>query len=224
MRKYSKYIFIVVSIFELFSQFDFLPFQSIHNFTKPMLMPALALYFYSNTTTLISNRLRYFVLLALFFAFWGDVFLMFVNKNTVFFLLGLGSFLVMQLLYINIFKLFNFNDLITKWPYTGLIVIIAIGLLFFLYPNLGEMKIPVFLYFSAILMMVLSALGFWKRDNESRIVFLGALLFMISDSLIAINKFKFELPLSGFLIMATYILAQWYIIEGLKNYLNNKFK
>jgi uncharacterized membrane protein YhhN len=82
------------------------------------------------------------------------------------------------------------------------------------------MKLPVFLYFSAILTMVLSAISFWNRDIESRKVFLGAFSFMVSDSFIAINKFKFELPYSGFLIMATYILAQWYIIEGLKNYLN----
>lgn len=187
-----------------------------------MLMPALALYFYTNTNALNTNRLRNFVLLALFFAFWGDVFLMFVNKNPVFFLMGLGSFLVMQLLYIYIFKLFNFSDLMAKWPYTGFIVIIAFGLIFFLYPNLGEMKVPVFIYFLAILIMVLSAIVFWKRNNESRIVLLGAFIFMISDSLIAINKFKFELPYSGFLIMVTYILAQWFIIEGLKNYLNKK--
>lgn len=219
MRKYSKNIFIVVSIFELFSQFDFLPFQSIHNFTKPMLMPALALYFYINTNASNSNKLRYLVLIALFFAFLGDVFLMLVNRNPIFFLMGLGSFLIMQLLYIYIFKLFNFRDLIAKWTYTGLIVIIAFGMILFLYPNLGEMKMPVLLYFMAILTMVLSSIGFWNKHVNSKIVFVGAFFFMISDGLIAINKFNFDIPYSGFLIMVTYILAQWYIIEGLKNYL-----
>ncbi len=220
MIKISKYAFMVISIFELLAQFEFLPFQSIHNFTKPMLMPALALYFYSSTEFANSNRLRYLVLIALFYALLGDVFLMLVDKNPIYFLVGLGSFLVMQLLYIYIFKFLKISDLVNKWPYAGLVIIVAFSLILFLFPNLGDLKIPVFIYFSAILAMVLSAICFWKRHPRSGIVFLGALFFMVSDGLIAINKFKFDLPFSGFLIMVTYILAQWFIIEGLKNFIN----
>jgi len=37
---------------------------------------------------------------------------------------------------------------------------------------------------------------------------------MISDSLLAINKFMQPLPLSGLAIMLTYLLAQYLIVEG----------
>jgi uncharacterized membrane protein YhhN len=42
----------------------------------------------------------------------------------------------------------------------------------------------------------------------------GALLFMISDSLIAITKFLSGFDLAGLAIMSTYMLAQLLIIEG----------
>ncbi len=69
----------------------------------------------------------------------------------------------------------------------------------------------------AILTMVLSALTLWNSHSYGKIVFHGALLFMVSDSLIAINKFQFAVPFAGFLIMSTYILAQWFIVDGIKN-------
>jgi uncharacterized membrane protein YhhN len=45
-------------------------------------------------------------------------------------------------------------------------------------------------------------------------VLIGAILFIISDSLIAINKFAYSIPLSGLWVMATYIAAQYLIVEG----------
>jgi len=43
---------------------------------------------------------------------------------------------------------------------------------------------------------------------------MGAILFMLSDSVIAVNKFVLEIPLSGLWIMTTYTLAQWLITVG----------
>jgi uncharacterized membrane protein YhhN len=45
-------------------------------------------------------------------------------------------------------------------------------------------------------------------------LFSGALLFVMSDSLLAINKFVHPIPEAGFLIMSTYILAQYFIVQG----------
>jgi uncharacterized membrane protein YhhN len=43
----------------------------------------------------------------------------------------------------------------------------------------------------------------------------GSLLFLASDSMIAINKFTTEIPMAGFWIMISYILAQYLIMRGL---------
>ena len=48
-----------------------------------------------------------------------------------------------------------------------------------------------------------------------KLVFIGSLLFLLSDSMLAFNKFHSEIPLAGFLIMLTYIAAQYLIMRGL---------
>jgi len=79
------------------------------------------------------------------------------------------------------------------------------------------MKIPVLLYAILLTTMVLVSIF---RDGKTTsqsfwLVFIGALLFMISDSLIAINKFINPLPWSGVQIMLTYLTAQALIVHGL---------
>ena len=44
---------------------------------------------------------------------------------------------------------------------------------------------------------------------------IGAIFFIISDSLLAINKFYFPLPYSAFWIMSTYSFAQYFIVSGI---------
>ena len=68
-------------------------------FSKPLLMTVLAIWFYfctKNNFTVFSK----FILAGIIFSIGGDTFLMFVDKNPVFFLVGLGNFLITQLLYI----------------------------------------------------------------------------------------------------------------------------
>ena len=76
--------------------------------------------------------------------------------------------------------------------------------------------VPVMLYMVVILVMSLVALNRFRRVEYHSfvLVFAGALSFMASDSLLAINKFYVSFPLSGFLIMLTYIAAQYLIVKG----------
>jgi uncharacterized membrane protein YhhN len=55
-------------------------------------------------------------------------------------------------------------------------------------------------------------------------VLAGAILFVFSDSLIAINKFAVGIPKSGIWIMTTYILAQYLIMSGLLTQVNGTNK
>ncbi len=52
-------------------------------------------------------------------------------------------------------------------------------------------------------------------DSSFKLVFAGSLLFLLSDSMIAFNKFHSDIPMAGFLIMLTYIAAQYLIMRGL---------
>jgi len=59
-----------------------------------------------------------------------------------------------------------------------------------LYPKLGDLKIPVMVYAFALQLMVLQSIFSWAKLSQSfSLVFTGAIFFMLSDSLLAINKF-----------------------------------
>jgi uncharacterized membrane protein YhhN len=210
-NRFSKIVFFGIAALELLAHL--LPkIGSLAQLTKPLLMPALAFLFYSQTRPHYLNKHVY---LALFFAWLGDCCLMFVNKNSLFFMLGLGFFLLMQLLYVYMFKSLSTRLLQKKLPYVLAVVLCSVLVLWLVWPQSGSLKIPIVLYFLAILAMVLSALGYWARHHRHVWVFVGAALFMLSDSLIALNKFYSTLPLAGFLVMATYIAAQYLIVSSL---------
>ncbi len=143
---------------------------------------------------------------ALGFSCLGDVLLALRIEQS--FLLGLSAFLLAHITYIIIFA--------RRWrrplrPGFGRLAVTAAILLFsilfarWLAPGLGTMALPVTIYICAITLMVVSCLwaGFptpWAAT--------GAILFMISDSIIAADKFRTEIPFSGYLIWATYYLGQ----------------
>ena len=97
-------------------------------------------------------------------------------------------------------------------------VIYGILLVFLLWPGLGPMKVPVIVYTIVILAMALSAL--YRNAEGASLVLIGAILFVSSDSLLALNKFGEPFPGARFWTMSTYILAQFLITTGMINYFN----
>ena len=98
-----------------------------------------------------------------------------------------------------------------------LIAIYLIGMVAVLMPYLGDLELPVSIYASVISIMLLFAFnGFlvWEKPGN-QLVFLGAIFFIISDSILALNKFYAPIPKSSFFIMLTYLLAQYLIVVGI---------
>jgi uncharacterized membrane protein YhhN len=163
------------------------------------------------------------ILLALFFSWLGDVLLMYQFKNELYFIFGLAAFLVAHVFYIFIYKRFRIDDDsqallgVQRFRYSFPIILAGTGLITVLYNQLGDLKIPVIVYGLALVLMVLNALFRFGRTSlkSFSMVFFGATLFMISDSLIAINKFLMPVNNSDFWVMFTYIPAQYLILEGL---------
>lgn len=198
-------------------------FKILSSITKPLLMPALMIVFYRLTSNR-ENPQRKFVLAALMLSWFGDVSLMLQEKNSVWFLIGLVCFLIAHLSYIMAFTRNNYNRpeashfLLRKKPWlTLLFVAYAIAIFFMIHEGLGDMLIPVIVYMCVILLMGMSALNrFGKVSSRSFAeVFCGALIFMLSDSLLAINKFSQPITSASFLIMLTYITAQFFIVKGM---------
>jgi len=189
--------------------------QWLNVLCKPLLMPLLALYFISS----VPIKGRKLVLFALLFSWLGDLLLMFQQKQELFFIAGLLSFLIAHIAYISVFsKSIKSYTITNKMAlFIVLIFLYEVFFLCFLYPNLNELFVPVALYATAICtMLVFALLRFPHVSLRSfGITFLGALLFVLSDSTIAVNKFLMPFSLAYPLIIALYATGQYLICKGL---------
>jgi len=209
--------FIFLSLLHLIGLF--LDNSSIDMITKPLLMPSLLFYFLGTTKKSPLNR---YISIALIFSFLGDTLLMFVGENDLFFLAGLVGFLIAHIIYIiinmsakNVYE----KGLKPQWQ-DIFFVIYGLFMFTFIKNGLGEMYFPALIYTVIICLMAITARKRWgKSDSESFwLVMLGASFFVVSDSLLAVNKFVGEFDMSGPAIMITYLLAQFLLVEGYKRF------
>lgn len=77
------------------------------------------------------------------------------------------------------------------------------------------MRVPVYIYIGAISLMTFMASGRTATSGSFGLVLSGAVLFMLSDSIIALDVFKEKVDHAPVWIMSTYGLGQFMIITGL---------
>lgn len=210
--------FILLSLIHLIGLF--LENSTIDMVTKPLLMPSLLFYFLGTTT---KTPLNSYIAAALVFSFLGDTLLMFQGQNGLFFLAGLVSFLIAHIVYIlvsmsakNVYE----KGLKPQWQD---IFFVIFGLVMFsiIKGGLGEMYFPALAYTVIICLMTITARKRWKKASSDSfwLVMIGASFFVVSDSLLAINKFVGEFDFNGPAIMVTYLLAQFLLVEGYKRFI-----
>lgn len=208
-----SYLFFFVAGLNLAAQF----FENtdMNQYTKPLLMPLLIYYIYHVAKGRITIH-RLLLTVALIFSWIGDLLLLYQDQEWNF-LAGLGAFLIAQLvyayaLYKATFRQFNFQ-LKPLIP----IILYGLALLAIIVPAAGSFRIPVILYAIGILLMAGSArLRYkWTTNNSYNLAFFGATLFVISDSILAYNKFVNPVPLGSLWVMLTYISAQFLLVKGI---------
>jgi len=216
-RKTALFLFLIFSL--LYLGLVLIEFESITWWLKPFLIPLLSI------SVILSGKMESKPLLisAMFFSWIGDVVLLFANQGVIYFIIGLVSFLIAHLFYIILFsKLQKVINLKYK-RFIPLVLLYLVGFLYFLWEKLGGMKIPVIIYALVISTMLLVAIkGYFIWNSKSgKLLLIGAVFFVLSDSILAINKFYVPIYLSSFWIMSTYITAQFLIVKGVLN-LNSK--
>ncbi|MCL1821260.1 MAG: lysoplasmalogenase [Prolixibacteraceae bacterium] len=215
--KISVILFLLISFADLVGEVCNVHILGI--IAKPLIIPSLSLYFLRKTGKTAADRKS--VLLALLFSWIGDIALMI--HGDFFFLGGLLSFLTAHIFYISIFhtqrKRMAAKSCLAGKPWLFLPFALYGAVLYrIVFPNLsGILYLAVALYAAVILIMSLAALNRKNAgSNKSfRLVFIGSLLFVISDTLLAVNSFVHTFAHAGFLIMVTYIAAQALIVSGL---------
>ena len=214
VQKYAAIFFWILAILDLVGIAAHI--EWLHIIVKALLIPALLLLLLKTQTLTPGKNL---IVIGLLFSWLGDVLLMFENKHQLFFIFGLGSFLTTHIFYIIYFlRIKSLNpSLLKKSPvYIALVLAYGITLVWQLFPHLGFLKLPVMIYAAVICTMLLCSLHvFLKVDKKAAVYFVaGAAAFVISDSLLAINKFYQPFAYAGIFIMLTYCAAQYLIVQG----------
>lgn len=176
--------------------------------SKPMIMASL-IGFYISTVKKQSNGF----IMAMIFALMGDIFLQIQGED--FFLIGLGSFLLMQVFYAAEFYQDRISERKTIFMKSIPVLVITFCTMVFLWNNLGEMKWPVLIYALAITLMIITALIRKPQIRWYLPVVVGVILFMFSDIALAVSKFGHITDISiQYFVMGTYMMAQYLIVRG----------
>ncbi|OPX50431.1 lysoplasmalogenase [Clostridium thermobutyricum] len=204
-------LFLIISILHVISCYK--EITKLRNITKPLLMPILIFNFLFN-----GKDINTIIILALFFGFLGDVFLI-KSKNSKFFIMGLLSFLIGHIFYIvELFKNINFKNFYFIYLFSLLIPILISYFVYNKIKNyLGSFKTPVIMYISIIATMLCLSIFYFLTNTTSLplIAMLGAILFVLSDSILSISTFKGSFKRDSFFIMITYIMAQFLLSYSL---------
>lgn len=216
------YLFLIASLADI--TFLLEGNSELRFYSKPLILFGLIVYFYRITKPIASTLLTKTILSALIFSWIGDILLLWSHL----FVYGLGAFLMAQICYIIGFRLAqrSSNQLehvnFIKAFFFNLPIYLTAAFTFYLInSNLGSMRIPVIVYIIVIVSMVATARDRFKKCNSASFwqVFVGAVLFFISDGAIAISRFFKEFPESGILIMGTYVIAQLLIVMGIRSFI-----
>ena len=213
--KYGFAIFWIISL----ADFVLIYFEAnnARYFTKPLLMPLLLATLFSKVEFDGRTTSKLLIVAALLAATTGDVFLLSSGGFTG----GLVCFLVMLLLYTIYFLSIQGLSIKQVVPIVMIAAVLVSGfslLIASLWNYLDGFKVPLIIYSVFLLAMLMCAINVFNNDDTKLLsldTFIpGAALFVISDVMLATNKFYFEEPFLNIPIMATYCGAQYYICRG----------
>ncbi len=209
------YSLLIAAIFLSASYHIFFDHKKIHRlcyFFKPLTTSLIIVLAYGQTNHF--TGVHYLILAGLAFSLLGDIFLMLQSDK---FIHGLISFFIAHVFYITAFLQpygFSYNLFVI-----GCLLVYCAVLLAILLPKVGRLKIAIVAYAGILFAMVLTSYSF-NHISElpfAYFAFIGAIIFMLSDSALAYAKFVKRHPYSQIFVLSTYYFAQVLIATSLTN-------
>lgn len=181
--------------------------RMLHYLCKPLATLLIALRVWRAREA--DPRYRGAVLSGLIASTAGDVFLMLPVDA---FVAGLASFLVAHLAYL--YALTRRRGLLPlRWPWAAY-ALLAGGVLALLWPGLpGGLRPAVVVYVMALAAMAAQAgsVALARRSRSTSAAAWGGASFVVSDALLAIDRFHTPLPAAAALVLMSYWTAQYLI-------------
>lgn len=203
----ASILFLIVSVADIYAVV--VQNKLLETIFKPLLMTTLVVVY-----LISAKKPNFWLISALFFSFWGDVFLL---DKANYFVFVLASFLVAHIMYIKMTSQFLVKKSLSQILKSAILFIILFaGILVLIKDNLGEMLVPVIVYGIAISAFGTCALLYYQQSKSiaSLCLLLGALLFIASDSLIALNNFYTPKHFFDISIIVLYIVSQYLICKS----------
>lgn len=210
-------LFVTITILEIIG--DELAIRFLHYGCKPLIMLSLLAWSWANRQR-VGDRVMPVMRLGMLFAWFGDVCLMI--REVDLFSLGLAGFLVMQLCYCLAFRRSMKSP--SSLPVREALVRMSLPFVVYagvflarLYPTFQTNPAFKPLWWPVVAYVAcLSAMGLFAALRRTipyyGYVLTGALLFIASDSAIAVQVFLTPFPGDTFFIMATYATAQYLLV------------
>lgn len=196
----------------------FLVLPTVQLVTKPLIVISLLLWYLIHTRSVFSP-LKKWVVLALIFCVGGDTLLMFDAGNDLFFLLGLSSFLLGHVFFIVAFVRIKYENRIPfQWYFIVFPLVYFGGIMAVLIPEAGSLKTAITVYALVIVLMLIYALHLKGLRKGGKAIAAGAVFFVLSDSLLAVDKFAYPLNDYRWMVMVTYCTAVFLLTMGLGKY------
>ena len=188
--------------------------------SKLALMPVLMLYFFSIPKSGSNKSYTGLVLAGLLFSMLGDLFL--TQTGQGYFLLGMVSFILTHICNgSNFLRIQSFRFQNPAPAVIALLVFVLVTFFVFrlIQPELGSLQIPILIYMGIIGIMGILSSNLWVNTAIRSIVIRyfipGAVFFIMSDSLLAMNSFHFHDPARWDIpVMLSYGIAQCFLVIG----------
>jgi uncharacterized membrane protein YhhN len=186
---------VLLIVFGAFSLLNLVAIQlkmrKVQYFSTPLRVPILAAFY-----ILASASPSWLIIAALAFAFVGDIF-WFLQKKEAFMMLMAGAYLLSFVFYALAFlQPFSALQGVPAWHYALGLVYAAFFVLFYmlLKPYVGDMKVPMAVYFAIVLIMGFAALTrlWWRQGLAFWLPFVGSLSYIASETVHGFHMFKYH--------------------------------
>ncbi|XLS27750.1 lysoplasmalogenase family protein [Flavobacteriaceae bacterium M23B6Z8] len=184
-------------------------------FSKPAITITLLLFYLINSKNR-NPKERMLLSTCLICLFLGDMFLL-ENTGFYFFPVGFFAFFMANIFYSMVLYRSANLDINKSYPFLAVSAIYLFAIFYLMYDKLESYFVPVLIYIFAVLNMIQAAFLRYKVVNHYSflLVFVGSLLFLLSESILALHMFYEPFPYKNFLIMFFYGISQLLLILGI---------
>jgi uncharacterized membrane protein YhhN len=216
--KFSSWVYVLISVATIS-----LYFGVPNVFTK--IIPIISLFV---LTLCERNKYGYLVATGLIFSSFGDIALELGGNKFIYFVVGVVNFLIAHVFYISAYWSTNIKS--SYWTLTGLFFSSYYAcLMSLIIPHVDEILIAAILVYGLVIctMVFLASNRYFTSSisNSSRTcAIIGSLIFTVSDSILALNKFRRHIDNANIYIMLTYYVGQTFIALSTKDPYHNELE